>query len=97
MTARTRRWSSSVSGTCSFIRMLRTCFSTVPSVTQSCRAMPALHLRVRDDGVGGADPVRGSGLIGLNDRVEALGGTVRIDSPAGKGTSLFVTLPIAGG
>jgi hypothetical protein len=35
-------------------------------------------------------------LIGLNDRVEALGGTVRIDSPAGKGTSLFVTLPIAG-
>ena len=56
----------------------------------------ALHLRVRDDGVGGADPVRGSGLIGLNDRVEALGGTVRIDSPAGKGTSLLVTLPIVG-
>ena len=54
----------------------------------------ALHLRVRDDGVGGADPVRGSGLIGLNDRVEALGGTMRIDSPAGKGTSLLVTLPI---
>ena len=56
----------------------------------------ALHLRVRDDGVGGADPVRGSGLIGLNDRVEALGGTMRIDSPAGKGTSLLVTLPIVG-
>jgi signal transduction histidine kinase len=39
--------------------------------------------------------VRGSGLIGLNDRVEALGGTMRIDSPAGKGTSLLATLPIA--
>jgi len=56
----------------------------------------ALRLRVRDDGVGGANPIRGSGLIGLNDRVEALGGTMRIDSPAGKGTSLLVTLPIAG-
>jgi signal transduction histidine kinase len=56
----------------------------------------ALRLRVRDDGVGGANPMRGSGLIGLNDRVEALGGTMRIDSPAGKGTSLLVTLPIMG-
>ena len=55
----------------------------------------ALRLRVRDDGVGGADPARGSGLIGLDDRVEALGGTMQIDSPAGKGTSLLVTLPIA--
>ncbi len=54
-----------------------------------------LRLRVRDDGVGGADPARGSGLIGLDDRVEALGGTMLIDSPAGKGTSLLVTLPIA--
>jgi signal transduction histidine kinase len=55
----------------------------------------ALRLRVRDDGAGGADPARGSGLIGLNDRVEALGGTMRIDSPADRGTSLLVTLPIA--
>src|SRR5262249_9178582 len=55
----------------------------------------ALRLRVRDDGVGGADPARGSGLIGLDDRVEALGGTMQIDSPAGKGTALLVTLPIA--
>jgi signal transduction histidine kinase len=54
-----------------------------------------LHLRVRDDGVGGADPARGSGLIGLDDRVAALGGTMRVDSPPGKGTSLIVTLPIA--
>jgi signal transduction histidine kinase len=54
-----------------------------------------LRLRVRDDGIGGADPAHGSGLIGLDDRVEALGGTMQIDSPAGKGTSLLVTLPIA--
>jgi signal transduction histidine kinase len=53
-----------------------------------------LRLRVRDDGVGGVDPGRGSGLIGLTDRVVALGGTIEIESPAGKGTSLHVTLPI---
>jgi signal transduction histidine kinase len=55
----------------------------------------ALHLRVRDDGVGGADPARGSGLIGLNDRVTALGGTMQVDSQAGQGTSLVVSLPVA--
>jgi signal transduction histidine kinase len=55
-----------------------------------------LHLCVRDDGAGGADPVRGSGLVGLNDRVEALGGTITIQSPAGEGTSLHAALPFAG-
>jgi signal transduction histidine kinase len=54
----------------------------------------ALHLSVRDDGVGGAAAGRGSGLIGLADRVEALGGSIRVDSPAGQGTSLQVDLPI---
>jgi PAS domain S-box-containing protein len=54
-----------------------------------------LALMVRDDGVGGADPGRGSGLVGLHDRVEALGGTIKIDSSAGKGTCLVVTLPVA--
>jgi PAS domain S-box-containing protein len=53
-----------------------------------------LLLSIRDDGVGGADPGRGSGLVGLRDRVEALGGTIRIDSPPGGGTSLVVTLPL---
>jgi PAS domain S-box-containing protein len=52
-----------------------------------------LLLSIRDDGVGGADSGRGSGLVGLQDRVEALGGTIRIDSPRGGGTSLVVTLP----
>jgi signal transduction histidine kinase len=53
-----------------------------------------LHLSVRDDGVGGAAPGLGSGLVGLADRVEALNGSIRIDSPAGQGTSLQVDLPV---
>jgi signal transduction histidine kinase len=53
-----------------------------------------LALRIRDDGVGGADPARGSGLIGLADRVEALGGKIAVASPAGEGTSLHVELPV---
>jgi PAS domain S-box-containing protein len=53
----------------------------------------SLLLSIRDDGVGGADPTRGSGLVGLTDRVEALGGTIDIDSAPGEGTSLVVTLP----
>jgi signal transduction histidine kinase len=53
-----------------------------------------LVLAVRDDGVGGADPLRGSGLIGINDRVEALGGTLSVDSRPGEGTALDVQLPL---
>ncbi len=53
-----------------------------------------LELSVRDDGSGGADPARGSGLIGLADRVDALGGTIEVASPAGQGTTLRVTLPL---
>jgi signal transduction histidine kinase len=55
-----------------------------------------LFLIISDDGVGGADSSRGSGLIGLADRVEALGGKLIVDSPAGVGTSLRVELPLAG-
>jgi PAS domain S-box-containing protein len=53
-----------------------------------------LQLTIGDDGVGGADPARGSGLTGLADRVAALGGTIAITSPPGKGTSLRVELPL---
>ncbi|WP_406052668.1 GAF domain-containing protein [Kribbella sp. NBC_00889] len=53
-----------------------------------------LELSIRDDGIGGADPARGSGLIGLTDRVEALGGRISITSPVGEGTSLHVELPL---
>jgi signal transduction histidine kinase len=52
-----------------------------------------LQLSVRDDGVGGADSRGGSGLIGLRDRVEALGGTIAVESPQGGGTTVLVTLP----
>jgi len=50
---------------------------------------------VRDDGVGGADVGRGSGLVGLKDRVDALGGRITVDSPPGAGTLVRVELPIA--
>jgi signal transduction histidine kinase len=53
-----------------------------------------LRLTVRDDGIGGASLKRGSGLIGLADRVEALGGTLTIHSGTGQGTRLEVDLPI---
>jgi signal transduction histidine kinase len=54
----------------------------------------SLHLSVRDDGVGGAAPGRGSGLVGLTDRVEALGGTTSLTSPTGRGTALLVDFPM---
>jgi signal transduction histidine kinase len=53
-----------------------------------------LSLSIGDDGIGGADFGKGSGLIGLRDRVEALGGRIWITSPAGSGTSLEATIPL---
>jgi signal transduction histidine kinase len=53
-----------------------------------------LLLSIHDDGIGGADVGKGSGLLGLRDRVEALGGRMRIKSPTGSGTSLEFTIPI---
>jgi predicted ATPase/signal transduction histidine kinase len=58
------------------------------------RAAGRLRVQVRDDGGGGADASRGSGLTGLRDRVEAVGGSMTLDSPAGAGTVLTVLLPI---
>ncbi len=55
-----------------------------------------LLLSIRDDGVGGADPRRGSGLTGLRDRIEALGGRIRLESQTGSGTVIEVEIPIAG-
>jgi signal transduction histidine kinase len=52
-----------------------------------------VRLSIHDDGVGGADLARGSGLVGLRDRVEALGGGIEVLSPAGGGTSVLVHLP----
>ena len=53
-----------------------------------------LRIAVRDDGLGGADPALGSGLLGLKDRAEAIGGTIALESPPGEGTSLLVELPV---
>ncbi len=54
-----------------------------------------VRLSISDDGVGGADPAGGSGLIGLKDRVEAAGGTLTVKSSPGEGTCLTVELPMA--
>jgi signal transduction histidine kinase len=56
-----------------------------------------LGLVIQDDGVGGADRARGTGLVGLSDRVAALGGRLELASPVGRGTALHVTIPIDGG
>jgi signal transduction histidine kinase len=56
-----------------------------------------LRLRVCDDGIGGAEPKRGSGLIGLRDRIEALGGSIEVRSPVSRGTVIQVSLPIERG
>jgi thiosulfate/3-mercaptopyruvate sulfurtransferase len=54
-----------------------------------------LRIAVRDDGVGGADLTGGTGLAGLKDRVEALGGRIFLDSPIGAGTSLRAEFPLS--
>jgi signal transduction histidine kinase len=54
----------------------------------------ALHIRVQDDGCGGADLTRGTGLVGLTDRVEALGGHLALHSPPGGGTTMQMDLPL---
>jgi signal transduction histidine kinase/PAS domain-containing protein len=70
--------------------------ASVVQVVVDARA-DALELSIRDDGSGGADPRRGSGIIGLTDRVHALGGTIDVVSPVGEGTTLLVRLPIEDG
>jgi signal transduction histidine kinase len=53
-----------------------------------------IHLSIRDNGIGGVDVGKGSGLVGLIDRVEALGGRISLSSPLGDGTSLDVRIPL---
>ncbi len=54
------------------------------------------EIAVRDDGIGGADPTRGSGLVGLMDRVAVLGGTLTVTDEPGKGTSIVAKIPVDG-
>ena len=59
------------------------------------RANGQAVIDIADDGVGGADAVRGTGLLGLRDRVEALDGSFRVESPPGRGTRLHAEIPCA--
>ena len=54
----------------------------------------ALQLEISDDGSGGADTSKGTGLLGLRDRAEAEGGTLVVVSPPGRGTVITATLPL---
>jgi signal transduction histidine kinase len=67
--------------------------SAVVSVTVADRCGV---IRVEDDGVGGADPAAGSGLRGLADRIETIGGTLRVESVPGRGTRLTAEIPLGG-
>jgi signal transduction histidine kinase len=65
------------------------------AVVEVVEADGLIRVSVSDDGVGGADLTEGSGLLGLRDRVDALGGTMSVRSPA-SGTTLVVELPASG-
>ena len=83
------------------------CAEALANVTKHARATRvtiavvcrdgAVTVEIADDGVGGADPERGSGLLGLGDRLQACGGRLRIDSPEGGGTRLAAEIPLGGG
>ena len=65
-------------------------------IVRAAREADVLRLTIADDGVGGANADGGSGLRGLADRVEALGGRFELDSPAGEGTTLRAEIPVGG-
>jgi signal transduction histidine kinase len=69
--------------------------STVTVEVQQEAFRGSLHINVTDDGVGGADFTGGTGLVGLKDRAEALGGNIDLHSPAGGGTTLHIMLPLS--
>jgi signal transduction histidine kinase len=68
--------------------------SAVTVTVEADAADAVLRVAVRDDGTGGADFTRGTGLAGLRDRVEALGGRILLHSPRGAGTTLRAELPL---
>ena len=59
------------------------------------RAAVHLHATIADDGDGGAEQIAGSGLMGLADRIDVLGGRFVLESPVGHGTTVSVVLPLA--
>ncbi|GAA1578263.1 hypothetical protein GCM10009827_120000 [Dactylosporangium maewongense] len=68
--------------------------SNVTVTVEADAANAVLRIAIRDDGAGGADFTRGTGLVGLKDRAEALGGRIILVSPRGAGTNLRVDLPL---
>jgi signal transduction histidine kinase len=73
-------------------------YASASQVTVSVRTdSHGIRVEVADDGTGGADPTRGTGLRGLADRVETLGGTVTVDSPPGRGTRVVAVIPSGAG
>jgi signal transduction histidine kinase len=73
-------------------------YAAASKVAVSVRSDPAaIRVEIDDDGAGGADPGRGTGLRGLADRVETLGGTLTVDSPPGRGTRLVAVIPHGAG
>jgi signal transduction histidine kinase len=68
--------------------------ATATATVQVTMRDSTLYLTIGDDGHGGADPGRGTGLVGLTDRIEALGGRLILHSPPGAGTTLSITLPL---
>lgn len=95
----TGRWPPAVEAAAYFV-----CSEALTNVTKYARASQLavaveesgdrLTIRVVDDGVGGADPAAGSGLSGLTDRIEALGGDLRVESPPGGGTRVTAEVPL---
>ena len=70
-------------------------YADATSVSIAATATPTtLRVEVGDDGVGGADAADGTGIRGLQDRVAAMGGSLRIESPAGQGTLAVAEIPI---
>jgi signal transduction histidine kinase len=96
----TRRLSPAVESTAYFVvsealaNVAKYASATRATVSAECPG-DSLRVEVTDDGVGGADPTRGSGLRGLADRVAAINGSLSIDSPMGGGTRLVAELPLA--
>jgi signal transduction histidine kinase len=73
-------------------------YASASQATVSVRSdTRGIRVEVEDDGVGGADPACGTGLQGLADRVETLGGTLTVDSPPGRGTRVAAMIPLGAG
>lgn len=63
-------------------------------VIRAHEADDQIHITISDDGIGGAKPRKGTGLIGLTDRVAALGGRLDVHSPSGRGTTMTAIIPL---